>query len=412
MGQGSRRPTIVHTSTMTADGWRDLARRAVAIAGTPCFVMSASLVRAALDELTSTECPLPRRHWLSFKTQPLRPLIELWRDWGLGIEVVSPFELHAAVASGLTPDRILVNGTAKQRWLAGTSLERLNVHFDSSTEVHALIETARAHHWRIGLRCQVHGLEYPHDRDQFGMTPGEIVEAIAHLRAGGLTPRGVHFHIGSNVRTVQDFAAAVQQVRRTCDLARFEPEYLDVGGGLPAPGERAIDGAACDAPFDLSGWTTWMSSLRTAFPALQEVWLENGRFMTARSGALIVSVIDRKDRDETVYIICDGGRTNHARLSAVEVHDVVVDPDRGGRTRSMTVCGPTCGAVDRLGRFDLPDAVRIGDRLLWMNAGAYALPLETRFSFGLAPVIWCDEAGDLSLARPRETAEQWWGLWR
>lgn len=410
MGQGSGDAEILHIATMTADGWRELARRAVAIAGTPCFVMSASLVRAALDEITFTDCGLPHRHWLSFKTQPLRPLIELWRDWGLGIEVVSPFELHAALASGFTPDRILVNGTAKHRWLAATSLDHLNVHFDSMTEVLALTQIARAHQWRTGFRCQIRGVDHPHVPDQFGMTSSEIVDAVAHLRAAGIAPRGMHFHIGSNVRTVQDFAAAVEQITRTCHLATFEPEYLDVGGGLSVPGERPIDTAGADT-FDLARWKTWISSLQTDVPGLREVWLENGRFMTARSGALVVSVIDRKDRDETVYLICDGGRTNHARLSAVEVHDVLVDPDRGGRTQAMTACGPTCGAVDRLGTFALPDSLCVGDRLLWMNAGAYAIPLETRFSFGLAPVLWCDEDGQLSIARPRETAEQWWAQW-
>jgi diaminopimelate decarboxylase len=315
---------------MTADGWREVARRAVEIAGTPCFVMSASLVRAALNEITSTESPLPRRHWLSLKTQPVRPLIELWRDWALGVEVVSPFELHAALASGFTPNRILVNGTAKQRWLGGTSLDNLNVHFDSLTEIPVLTETARAHHWRIGVRCQVTLVDHPHVPDQFGMTSNEVVQGIAQLRAAGIVPRGIHFHIGSSVRTVQHFAAAVEQVRRTCELARFEPEYLDVGGGLPAPGEHAIEHAPKDAGFDLSRWTVWISSLRSVFPTLQEVWLENGRFMTGRSGALVISVIDRKDRDETVYVVCDGGRTNHARLSAVELHDMIVVPDRDG----------------------------------------------------------------------------------
>jgi len=144
----------------------------------------------------------------------------------------------------------------------------------------------------------------------------------------------------------------------------------------------------------------------------REIWLENGRFITARAGALIVTVIDRKERDGVVYAICDGGRTNHARLSTVELHDIVTDPERDGPARPTIVCGPTCGSVDRLGQFSLPETVRAGDRLLWMNAGAYAIPLETRFSFGLAPVVWCDINGALRLVRARETAEEWWAQWR
>ena len=54
---------------------------------------------------------------------------------------------------------------------------------------------------------------------------------------------------------------------------------------------------------------------------------------------------------------------------------------------------------------------RVGDGLVWFNAGAYHLSWETRFQ-GLAKVIWCDERmGSLSLARPGEDYAAWWGSW-
>jgi hypothetical protein len=60
----------------------------------------------------------------------------------------------------------------------------------------------------------------------------------------------------------------------------------------------------------------------------------------------------------------------------------------------------------------LPNDIKIGDRLVWLNAGAYHIPWETRFSYGLAAVIWCDEAGQLSLAREAEDFQSWWGQWK
>jgi hypothetical protein len=49
--------------------------------------------------------------------------------------------------------------------------------------------------------------------------------------------------------------------------------------------------------------------------------------------------------------------------------------------------------------------------LIWLNAGAYHIPLETRFSFGLAPLVWFDENDELEVIRERETPEQWWSQW-
>jgi hypothetical protein len=53
----------------------------------------------------------------------------------------------------------------------------------------------------------------------------------------------------------------------------------------------------------------------------------------------------------------------------------------------------------------------VGDYIVWFNAGAYHLSWETRFSHGLAKVIWCDEQMRLNLARPGEDFEAWWGTW-
>jgi hypothetical protein len=45
-------------------------------------------------------------------------------------------------------------------------------------------------------------------------------------------------------------------------------------------------------------------------------------------------------------------------------------------------------AFDQLVRRQLPRSIRIGDRLIWFEAGAYHLPWETRFSHGLAEIWW------------------------
>ena len=95
------------------------------------------------------------RHWLSCKTQPVAPLLRWWREQGRPIEVVSEFELRAALAEGFSPDAILLNGPAKHHWLpalAGEGLRGLSVNFDSPAEVSALLPIARQLDWRCGVR--------------------------------------------------------------------------------------------------------------------------------------------------------------------------------------------------------------------------------------------------------------------
>ena len=57
--------------------WKAVVDRALAVENTPLFVFSWPHVLSAIGELEQAACVapgLPVRHWLSFKTQPLRAL--------------------------------------------------------------------------------------------------------------------------------------------------------------------------------------------------------------------------------------------------------------------------------------------------------------------------------------------------
>ena len=146
-------------------------------------------------------------------------------------------------------------------------------------------------------------------------------------------------------------------------------------------------------------------------PSLRELWMENGRYLTARSGVLVVRVVDIKDRHDSRYLICDGGRTNHALVSDWQRNPLFTLPRRTGTPVASTICGPTCMAFDRLARLALADDVRVGDLVVWQHAGAYHVPWETRFSAGWCPVLWAETDGTVSVVRAKETFEQWWGQW-
>jgi hypothetical protein len=101
----------------------------------------------------------------------------------------------------------------------------------------------------------------------------------------------------------------------------------------------------------------------------------------------------------------------NALVSNWEQHRIIPLANRRGPSRLTAVCGPTCMAFDQLACCLLPASLRASDHLLWLDAGAYHIPWETRFSHGLANVLWHDEEG-VRLIRKRETFGSWWGEWR
>ena len=409
------------------DFWKRLVREALAMGTpTPFYICSALPIAERLAELDQTlayagfdtgEKRRPGkiccRHWLSCKTQPLAPLLRWWREQGRPIEVVSDFELRAALAEGFVPEEILINGPAKHHWLARQELRGLSVNFDSPAELAALLPLARKLDWRCGVRLNTReefDIENPQFPTQFGFTAAEAVTALRKLTRAGARVEAVSFHLRSNLPSALVYQRAMSEVAEVCRTAKFAPHILDLGGGLPVRQVLTPSGKVLDGEFSLRAFSEVLRQSARQFPELREFWLENGRFISSSSGVLAVTILDTKERRGLRQLICDGGRTLHALTSLWEQHRILPLPERAGAEVPTTVYGPTCMAFDRLARISLPRSLRPGDQLVWLEAGAYHIPWETRFSHGHAAVLWHDEHG-LHPARERQSFEDFWGQW-
>lgn len=411
----------------TIEFWKRLVREALSLStATPFYLFSAlpiteriSELDAALiaagfkSEIKNLKSPIGFRHWLSFKTQPVAPLLRCWREQGRSIEVVSEFELRAALAEGFAPENILINGPAKHHWLPQFKLRELSVNFDSPAELGALLPPAKKLNWRCGIRIltsEEFDPENPQFPTQFGFTPNEAVIALRKLLRAKIRTETVHFHLRSNVSSVAIFEKAIVEVAEVCRVAKFRPQHLDIGGGIPVRHVLTRSSKVYDGEFGLRSFAKMLRQSVKLFPDAREIWLENGRFVSSGSGALVVKILDTKERRGVRQLICDGGRTLNALMSVWEQHALLPLENRDGETALTAIHGPTCMAFDQLARIPLPRSLQAGDHLVWLDAGAYHLPWEARFSHGHAAVWWHDERG-LRLARERQSFENWWSQW-
>jgi len=399
----------------TIRNWKSLAAGALgAGASTPFYLFAAEPVRERVVELEALDFGRPVTHWLSTKTQPLAPLLRWWRDQGHPIEVVSEFEFRAVRAEGFPVDRILVNGPAKHRWLPSVAEPGLRVNFDSAGELETLLPLARRLGWRCGLRlCTREEFDPEHSAfaTQFGFTPDEARHVLPELLRDGPAPEVLHMHLRTNVARAGIYASALAEALELAAETGWKPRVVDLGGGLPPPHTAGRDGKAFDTGMDLADFAVQVRRILGAHPFVEELWLENGRFVTAGSGILVLRVLDAKQRRGLRQLICDGGRTLNALVSNWEQHRLEPLENRPGEGVETVVHGPTCMAWDQIARQPLPADLGPGDHLVWFEAGAYHLAWETRFSHGLAAVWWNDEQG-LREARPAESFNDWWGGWK
>jgi diaminopimelate decarboxylase len=400
--------------SMYSDDWRRIAA-ACGSYSTPMYVLWEKPISDAIAILKSSLANLGLRtsQWYSFKTLPISKVAAATRSLGSGIEVVSEFEFAAAKALGYPAERILVNGPGKQRWLT-TRLRRINVIFDSILEIERLAPLARRLDWRVGVRLSVKNQYDPDDPQypaQFGLEPDKIEEALRYLSREEVTLDILHFHMHSRVATFDAYSRSIAEwasVSRRLDLA---PTVIDVGGGLPDCGVENTSGGTIRSVAD--AFAEAISCTRTLLPSVKELWTENGRFIVSDAGILVVSVIDVKRIRGTRFLICDGGRTNHALESDWLSHSVALQKnDENACEREFTViCGPTCMAYDYIFKGQFTSNVDVGDRLIYLNAGAYHIPWETRFSRGLCRILWTANGRDFSEIRRPESLRQWLTHW-
>jgi len=388
-------PSFGHPAA-ALQAWRRRVRRALRCgAKTPFYLFAAAPVATAYRGLEALPWSRPVRWWFSGKTQPLPAMWRWWHAQGGSLEVVSELEFRMGRQAGFNADRLLVNGPAKHRWLPGVAVSCQRVNFDSLMELTALLSQARRQRWRTGLRLRTPVEVDPEHADrpsQFGMEPAELVMALQKLRAAGLEPEVLHFHLRTNLPDDSVLLQALAAAAAVCEASGWRPPVLDVGGGLAPPHTLDLSGRRWDSGLRPRGYATALHRGLQRLPFVREVWMEHGRHVCAGGGVLVVRILDVKQRAEVRQWICDGGRTLHALVSTWEQHALIPLNSRPGPRRLTSVHGPTCMAFDTLARGPMPTGLRTGDVLLWLDAGAYHLPWETRFSHDLAEIWWEEEA--------------------
>ena len=216
---------------------------------------------------------------------------------------------------------------------------------------------------------------------KFGLTETEataLVEWLASHGDGALRPRGIHLHVGSQLRAVDAWRDAVRRGLAVVGLLRgglAAFDTLDVGGGFPVMplGESAPDPErfAREVPALLAALPEDRRPTRLA--------IEPGRALVARAGWLVASVLHVRERGGRQVVI-DAGMTELIRPALYGArHPIValtslgrsIAPDEPAALEPARVEGPICESTDALGIHDLPP-LRRGDLVAISDAGAYA----------------------------------------
>jgi diaminopimelate decarboxylase len=378
--------------------------------GTPLYVYSRAAIEAAYGAYDRAFAPVPHRICYALKANGSGALLRILAGLGAGADIVSGFELEAALRAGFPAERIVFSGVGKTTDEIGRGLDARIGEFNAESEEElrriSAAASARGRTVRVTLRVNPDIDPKSHAyistglrQNKFGVDIALAPEILARARTmPGLEVSGVQCHIGSQIMTLEPMEQAVRELvalTRRLLAEGFPLRTIDIGGGLGVDyeGQGAPDPAALAAR---------VLPLLEGLPLT--LLLEPGRSIVGAAGALLTRVLDLKENRGKQFVIVDAGMNDLMRPALYSAfHRVEPVASRGGETRRVDVVGPVCETGDFLARDRNLERVEAGELLAVRDTGAYGFVMSSNYNMRPRAAEVLVEDGALRLIRRRET---------
>jgi len=390
--------------------------------GTPLYVYSAQQISHRFQLFEKAFASRPHTICYAVKANSSLAILRLLAHQGAGFDIVSGGELER-VRKAHKPalERVVFSGVGKQIWEIDAALQANILLFNVESEAELYLLAARAEalgkRARFALRVNPDVFAETHPYISTGLSEHKFGIDIKAARAiyrtakksKWLDPAGVSVHIGSQIRKVDPFAAALARVTSLiADLRKdgHNIRYVDAGGGLGIDyGTGTFDPAK-----QVEKYAAALTKGLANEPA--HLLLEPGRFIVAQAGALLTRVLYvKKNGAQTkskTFVITDAAMNDLIRPALYEAHheiQPVTAPAAGGASEVVDVVGPVCETGDFLARDRNLERVQPGDLLAVRDAGAYGFVMSSNYNMRPRAAEALVADGAVRLIRRRETFE-------
>jgi diaminopimelate decarboxylase len=375
--------------------------------GTPTYAYDLGQLRAQIAHLRASLPPAVEVLY-SLKANASLGLCGFIAGCGLGADVASAGELVTAREAGFPLPRIFVSGPDKSPAVLSElrSVPEAIVSLDSVSELRTLAGADQPHRALLRLRpdfCSMAACAAGPD-SRFGLLFEDLHRCREHLGSRGARVIGFHVFSGSQVldarAVIHHLRGALDQSLRAADVLGLAPEVLNLGGGFGIP--YGPD----DPELDLVPIAEELRSLLgRAAPA--QVVIELGRYVVARAGWYLATVIAQQTHGGRKAVVIDGGSHQRADLCGLGLRrkaapPVVLDP-RPGPGAPTDVLGCLSLPADVLAEAVPLPPLSPGDVLAFRNAGAYGLGASPLFFHAHpAPAEVAFEGTRVELLRTRQ----------
>jgi len=356
-------------------------------------------------------------------------MAHLVADEGLGLDVATGGEMHAAYRAGFPPARMVLHGNNKSEIELRVALTlpvgRVVVDcFDELDRIETLVAEGLARPRVLvrvapGIDAHTHeSIATGAEDSKFGFSASSGAARDAAIRAStsdAMELVGFHCHIGSQILVLDPYVRAAEVLAMLAADVRGELgcdiHELNLGGGLGVAYTAAELG---DAP-SISDFATVVRGAHATACAMAgldpapRLTVEAGRSIAAPAGITLYRVGTVKPiAGVRTYVAVDGGMSDNPRPSTYGARYEAFVPDRvtSDRPFTATVAGKHCEQGDLLVRdAQLPGDVSVGDVLATPVTGAYAHSMASNYNLVPRPAVVFVGDGRSRVVVRRETLE-------
>lgn len=309
---------------------------------------------------------------------------------GLGADCVSGGEIKRCLEAGFAPSKIVYAGVGKSDWEINLGLDKnifcFNVESVAELEVINELAEKKGKVASICLRINPDVGAHTHAKITTGLAENKFGIAMSDMETVIETAEkmknvkfiGLHFHIGSQILNMDDFAALcnrINDLQTLLEQKHIKVENINVGGGLGIDYQHPnrVPIPEFKAYFD-----TYARLLKLRDG--QKLHFELGRAVVGQMGSLITRTLYIKQGTAKQFLIVDAGMTDLIRPALYQAYHKIENISSDEPVETYDVVGPICESSDVFAKAaDLNKAHR-GDLIALRSAGAYGEIMASQYN--------------------------------
>ena len=408
--------------------------------GTPLYIIDGERLRQNCRDFKTAidrHCGGHGKVFYAVKALCCKEICHIVAEEGLGLDTLSGGELYTAQKAGVAAGDICFEGnykTPQELEMAVSAgvfrivvdsfaeLERLNeiclklgkkqdilLRIKPGIDTHTFeaVRTANIDA-KFGFTLETDGAGLPANAGNPG---GEAMEAVkAVVACAGLTLRGIHCHLGSQLLSLSSYIMAAEvmmgfyvDVQKSLGITMTD---LDMGGGLGIEYTGDENVPTID---EFIG--TAVGAVREQCQALgldmPFVMFEPGRAVVGSAGTTLYTAGVIKQNPGKNYVLVDGGMCDNPRYALYKSPYTVLNASKVDKPADFTatIAGRTCESGDMIQENVSLPKPETGDLIAVPTTGAYNYSMSLSYNRLPKPAMIMIEKGEPRLIVRRETLD-------